>query len=298
MAEAMTQLDAIMADLRNLLAGSLSREEEQDRRIAALEKELREVKKVAEEQEALLRLLKPLVSERAQQTAQLPSEPHSAHAAESGPASTQAHNTLPASRDPTARMVTRALLRSLFGSVALRLTAAVEPVEPSPPAKVAKGWEQVRGKELAGAEGTPVTLLTTRTVNSWAASKKEAGETPTLTRWRCVSSQGVDIRKGPSFKRECSNGLLCKDEKFDVSEEKPFKEGTGCFLRLADGRGWGPSRGRAFELCKPEAPQDDPWALWRVTKAASNSWHGRDSWSGWSGWSGSDWSWNKEKKYF
>ena len=73
MAEAMTQLDAIMADLRNLLAGSLSSEEEQDRRIAALEKELHEVKKVAEEQEALLRLLKPLVSERAQQTAQLPS---------------------------------------------------------------------------------------------------------------------------------------------------------------------------------------------------------------------------------
>ena len=60
----------------------------------------------------------------------------------------------------------------------------------------------------------------------------------TSTLWRCCLRDGLDIRPRPMFARSEVRGKVGYGEMIEVTEERPFQNGHGYFLRLSKNRGW------------------------------------------------------------
>ena len=111
------------------------------------------------------------------------------------------------------------------------------------------------------------------------AARRQASH---ISLWKCCLRYGLEIRSSKTFGREDSQGHLGEGEIFEVSQEVPLRDGSGFFLRLADGRGWAFSNSRKLGKCCVPAqarPSSDDGAP--NPPDPSNAWNG---WNGWNGW--------------
>ena len=111
--------------------------------------------------------------------------------------------------------------------------------------------------------------------------------------WKCVWSQGMDVRRWPQTARQNIIGYLSRGEIFEVAEERRFRDGSeGFFLRLANKQGWVFSKTRSGTFCIQVDDSCRQYSNHLDTTASHDAWtwdngttkHQRDH-RGWQEWS-------------
>jgi hypothetical protein len=283
---AVSQLEKLMDDAKAVLITYVNKHDALEARVCSLERELEEAKAVAKDQAAEIQGLKCLLSKSIETTSA---------------AAPNVRVAEPVELEPTNRDIARAVVKRLLSCYTAAAPEIISPIQRDTQEPLTSG---ISAQEAPQANPT---LLTCRSDNVELNAKKVSTqptnhllhrpEAPT-SHWKCIAWTGVDVRSSPTFKRDHARRTIQFDQTFEVSEKRPFHQGQGFFLKLADGSGWVPSRGKNDDFCQEcqEKQSSDPWALWRTKARSANeaepkAWNrSQDSWT--RGPAGSSWSYN------